>query len=50
MKVSLLAGIGEIFDQFGCGGEERLEAVLDGAIPDGDRQVGLPSAGLTVQD
>src|SRR6266849_5482245 len=48
--MSPLAGVGEILDQFRRGGEERLEAVLDGAVPDGHRQMGLPSAGLTVQD
>src|SRR6266404_9022842 len=48
--MSPLAGVGEILDQFRCGGEERREAVLDGAVPDGHRQMGLPSAGLTVQD
>jgi len=48
--VSLLAGIGKIFDEF-CGRrEECLEAVLDGSVPDGYRQMRFPSASLTVQD
>jgi hypothetical protein len=50
LEVSSLASIGEILDQFRRGGEERLEAVLDGSVPDGHRQMGLPSAGLAVQN
>src|SRR5262249_16344109 len=50
LKVSPLAGIGEIFDEFRGGGEQRLEAVLNSAVGDGHRQMGLPSAGLAVQD
>jgi hypothetical protein len=37
LEVSSLASILEILDQFRRGGEERLEAVLDGAVPDGHR-------------
>src|SRR5882762_7001297 len=48
--MSPLAGVGEILDQFRRGGEERLETVLDSAIPDSHRQMSLPSTGLTVQD
>src|SRR2546421_1866320 len=48
LEMSPLAGVGEILDQFRRGGEERLEAVLDGAVPDGHRQMSLSSAGLTV--
>src|SRR5579864_6443709 len=48
--MSPLAGVGKILDQFRRGGEERLEAVLDSTVPDGHRQMGLPSAGLPVQD
>ena len=35
-----------------CGGgdEEGVEAVLDGAVGDGDRQVGLAAAGLAAED
>ena len=50
LEMSSLASVGEILDQFRRGGEERLEAVLDGAVPDGHRQMGLSPAGLTVQD
>src|SRR5262249_7470166 len=50
LKVSPLAGIGEIFDEFRGGGEQRLKAVLNSAVGDGHRQMGLPSAGLAVQD
>jgi hypothetical protein len=50
LEVSSLASIGEILDQFRRGGEERLEAVLDGSVPDGHRQMGLSSTGLTVQN
>src|SRR5712691_3383439 len=50
LEVSSLASIGEILDEFRRGGEERLEAVLDGSVPDGHRQMGLSSAGLAVQD
>jgi hypothetical protein len=39
-------GSGEIIDE-GCGRrEEGIKAVLDGAVRDGDRQVGLPAAGF----
>src|SRR6266852_2637365 len=48
--MSPLAGVGEILDQFRRGGEERLETVLDSAIPDSHRQMSLPSTGLTLQD
>src|SRR5690348_8305238 len=50
LEISTLAGVREVFDEFGRGGEESLEAVLDGAVPDGHRQMSLPSTGLTVQD
>jgi hypothetical protein len=50
LEVSSLASIGEILDQFRRSGEERLKAVLDGAVPDGHRQMGLASTGLTLQD
>ena len=50
LEISTLAGVREVFDEFGRGSEESLEAVLDGAIPDGHRQMGLPSASLTVQN
>src|SRR5580704_3412689 len=50
LKVSPVAGIGEIFNEFRRGCEQSVEAVLDGAIPDGHRQMGLTAAGLTVKD
>ena len=50
LEISTLAGVGEVLDEFRRGGEESLEAVLDGAVPDGHCQMGLPSASLTVQD
>src|SRR6267154_3138484 len=50
LEVSSLASIGKLLDEFRRGGEERLEAVLDGSVPDGHRQMSLPPTGLTVQD
>src|SRR6266852_2485500 len=50
LEISTLAGVREVLNEFGRSGEESLEAVLDGAVPDGHRQMGLPSAGLTVQN
>jgi len=50
MEISTLAGVREVLDKFGRGGEESLEAVLDGAVPDGHRQMSFPSARLAVQD
>jgi hypothetical protein len=35
LEISTLAGVREVLDEFRRGGEESLEAVLDGAIPDG---------------
>src|SRR5260370_20194186 len=49
LEISTLAGVREVLNEFGRSGEERFEAVLDGSVPDGHRQMGLPSAGLTVQ-
>ena len=50
LQLPLPAGIGEIFDQF-CGSREvSFEAILDGAITDGDCQMGFTPAGLPVQD
>jgi hypothetical protein len=40
----------ESLDQLGRGREERLEAVLDGAVGDRDREVGLPATGLAMKD
>ena len=50
LQLSLPAGIGEIFDQLCGGGEVGFEAVSDGAMTDGHRQVSLSPAGLTVQN
>ena len=50
LEISTLAGVREVLDEFRRGGENSLEAVLDGAVPDGYCQMGLPSAGLPVQD
>jgi hypothetical protein len=43
-------GSGEIVDQLGCGHEERVEAVLDRAVGDGDGEVGLPATGPAGED
>jgi hypothetical protein len=40
----------EILDELGGGDEERVEAVLDRAVADGDREVRLPASRLTVED
>jgi hypothetical protein len=37
---------GELVDQFRGGGEECVEAVLDGTVSDGDGEVSLASTGL----
>ena len=50
LEISTLAGVREVLDEFRRGGEESLETVLDGAVPDGHRQMSLSSAGLTVQN
>jgi len=41
---------GKRLDELGRGCEERLEAVLAGAVGDGDGEVGLSAAGLAVKD
>ena len=41
---------GEVFDHLGGGREERLEAALDRAVRDGDREVGFASSGLAEED
>ena len=43
-------GDGEVLDDFGRSDEERVEAVLDRAVADGDGDVGLAAAGLAVKD
>src|SRR4029077_17616455 len=47
---SLLAGIGKLFHEF-CGVDAQgLEAILDGAIADGDSQGSLPATGLATEN
>jgi hypothetical protein len=45
-----LAGVRQILDEFRGRGKKRLETILDGAIADGDGEMGLPSAGLSIQN
>jgi hypothetical protein len=40
----------EVIDEFGGGDEERIEAVLDGAIRDGDGQVRFAATGFAGED
>jgi hypothetical protein len=49
-EAALAAGDGELLDERGGGDEEGVEAVLDGPVGDGDGEVGLPAAGLAVED
>ena len=41
---------GELLDQLGGGDEERVEAVEDGLVCDGDRQMGLSPPRLSLED
>ena len=41
LEISTLAGVREVLDEFRRGGEQSLETVLDGAVPDGHRQMSL---------
>ena len=50
LEACTIAGVREVLDEFCHGGEKSLEAVLDSAVANGHRQMGLPSAGLSVQD
>ena len=43
-------GVREVLDQLRGGGEERLEAVLDSAVADGDGEMGLAATGLPMKD
>src|SRR5690606_32201483 len=43
-------GVGEALDELGGGGEASLEAILDGAVGDGDREPRLTGAGGSGQD
>jgi hypothetical protein len=49
-EASLATGAREIVDERGGGGEERLEAVLDGAVREGDGEVRLAAARLAGED
>src|SRR6516162_6265965 len=50
LQLPSLAGVRQILDEFRSGGKESLETILDGAIADGVGEMGLPSAGLPVQN
>src|SRR5215469_5097342 len=50
LQLSFSAGIRKILDEFRGGGAERVEAILDGTIADGDGQVRFSSARLAVQN
>jgi hypothetical protein len=49
-KLPLAERSREIVDELGRGDEERIEAVLDGAIGNGDRKMCLAAARFAVQD
>jgi hypothetical protein len=49
-EASLAKGGGEIVDELGGGREVRVEAVLDGAVGNGHREMSLTAAWLAVQD
>jgi hypothetical protein len=49
-QLGLAARPGQVVDQLSGGGEACCEAVLDGAVADGDGQVGLATAGLAEED
>ena len=42
--------LGEVVDEVGCGGAAGVEAVLNGAVCDGDGEVGFSAAGWSRQD
>ncbi len=50
MEASLPASVGEILDELRRGRKEGFEAVLNGPLPDGDRQMGLAAARLAQKD
>jgi len=43
-------GGGEVIDELGGGDEEGIEAILDGAVGDGDGEVGFASTGLADEE
>ena len=45
LQPPLLAGVGEVLDEFRRRGEKRLDTVLGSAIADGHRQMGLAASG-----
>lgn len=47
---ALAAGGGEVVDEIGAGGEEGVEAVMQGAVGDGDGEVGLTATGFALED
>ena len=49
-ELTAAGGDGESFDKGGGAGEQGLVAVLDGAVGDGDREVGLTGPGGSVED
>lgn len=49
-EASLATGDGKLLDERGGGDEERVEAVLDGSVGDGDGEMRLPTTGLAVED
>jgi len=50
MEMSPLTGVGEILDELGGSGKQSLETVLDGAVCEGDRQMGFATAGFAIKD
>jgi hypothetical protein len=49
-ELAELAGLGEVINEGDGGSEESIEAVLDGAVGDGDGEVGLATAGFAGED
>ncbi len=49
-QVALTAGAREVVDELGAVDEERVEAVLERAVRDGDREVRLAASGLARED
>src|SRR3989304_4522894 len=49
-ETSLAKGGRELGDERGSRDEERIESVLDGAVSDGDGEMGFPAAGFPHKD
>jgi hypothetical protein len=47
LEMSPLAGVREVLDEFRRGGEQSLEAVLDGSVPDGLQRSEVTSCNFT---